>query len=49
MNFQFFCYFQDVIEVEGMEMYFKEVVDIVESLNEEFNIVKIRIFKVCDG
>ena len=30
-------------------MYSKEAVDTVESLNEELNTVKTRIFKVCDG
>ena len=32
-----------------MEMYSKEAVDNVESLNEELNTVKTRISKVCDG
>ena len=31
-----------------MEMYSKEAVDTVESLNEELNTVKTRISKVCD-
>ena len=49
MNSQFSCHFQDVTEAEGMEMYSKEAVDTVESLNEELNTVKTRISKVCDG
>lgn len=32
-----------------MEMYSKEAVDTVESLNEELNTVKTRISKVRDG
>ncbi|RMX46506.1 hypothetical protein pdam_00023278, partial [Pocillopora damicornis] len=37
---------QDVTEAEGMEMYSKEAVDTVESLNEELNTVKTRISKI---
>lgn len=37
---------QDVTEAEGMEMYSKEAVDTVDSLNEELNTVKTRISKI---
>lgn len=37
---------QDVTEAEGMEMYSKEAVDNVESLNEELKTVKTRISKI---